>query len=325
VTTRDLADRWRTTAGLALAEEAVARLAAGRALDGLDLDRHEDRVDLRGLPAPVPTRLRRFESRGWFVEVLGGVITFRGARLEGLDLSGAQLQSFRFFGSQITGCRFDNANCHDWRLWDSDVQDCTFARASLRDAALGTWHEGRRNTWRRVDFSRADFRIGACREALFEDCDFSGAKVSGIEFSQCALTSCRFAGAMSNVLFDGRDLSPDRPAPPQLSKVDFSAAVFRDVEFRGFDLEDVMLPGDPDVRLLRRARCVARRSIEILDGNDSISARMLRADMLNRLRGPGNDQEASVFNRRDYERSGGTELVALAENVLLRAEAECIR
>jgi hypothetical protein len=74
----------------------VARLVAGRRLDGLGLGWHEGRVDLRGLPAPVRARLRRFESQGWFVEVLGDLITFRGVQQRGLDLSGAQSQSLRF-------------------------------------------------------------------------------------------------------------------------------------------------------------------------------------------------------------------------------------
>jgi hypothetical protein len=35
-----------------------------------------------------------------------------------------------------------------------------FAKANLREAAVGTWDEGRRNAWRRVDFTGADFRVG---------------------------------------------------------------------------------------------------------------------------------------------------------------------
>jgi uncharacterized protein YjbI with pentapeptide repeats len=320
-----MGDRWRTPAGQVLAEEVVARLVAGRGLDGLGLGWYQGRVDLRGLPVPIPARLRRFESQGWFVEVLGDLITFRGALLRGLDLSGGQLQSLRFFGSQIDDCRLAGANCQDWRLWDTEVSDCVFSRASLRDAAVGTWQEGRRNAWRRVDFSKSDFRVGACWEAVFEGCDFSGANVAGVRFSQCALVSCRFAGAVTDVLFDGRDLPPEYPAPPQMSKVDFSAAVFRDVEFRGYDLEDVALPDDTDLRLLRRARCVARGAIGMLGGREDMLSRMLRAILENRLRGPGDEREAEIVNRRDYLEFGGQELVDLADDVLGRAEAECLR
>jgi uncharacterized protein YjbI with pentapeptide repeats len=320
-----LSDRWRTPEGQSLAEEAVARLLTGHGLDSLDLGLHEGRVDLRGLPAPVPTRLRRFESQGWFVEAFGNLITFRGARLHGLDLSGSQLQSFRFFGSVISECRLDGANCQDWRLWDTEVRDCSFVRASLREAAVGTWHESRRNTWRQVDFTRSDFRVGTCWEALYEDCDFLAAKLTGVDFGQCAFTRCRFAGPIKDVLFDGRDLSPERPKPPQMTKVDFSAAVFSNVDFRGFDLEDITLPDDPDVRLLRRARCVARLGIQMLDGDNSMPSRMLRADLNNRLRGPGDSREATIYNRRDYMKSGGVDLTALTEDILGRAEAECLK
>ena len=317
----ELAGRWRTPDGQSRAEEVIARLVVGRGLDGLGLDSHEGRVDLRGLPAPVPARLRRFESQGWFVEVLGGLIAFRGVQLRDLDLSGAQLPSLRFFGSQIANCRLDGANCQDWRLWDTEVADCSFSRASLRDAAVGTWQDDQRNAWRRVNFTRADFRVATCWEAVFEDCDFSGAKIAGVEFSQCTLSRCRFAGQLSRVLFDGREL-PNRPAPPPMVKVDFAAATFSDVEFRGFGLEDVTLPPEPDVRLYRRARCVARLGIQLLEGDKSQPAQVLRAVLEHSLHGPGNENEAFVFVRRDFL-IGGAELIAMAEDVLGRAEAEC--
>lgn len=125
-----LSERWWTESGRALAEEALASLMAGRPLDGLGLDEHEGRIDLRGLPAPIPRRLRRFEAQGWFVEQLGDLVRFRGRRLTGLDLGGVQLQSFRFFDSQVSDCIFDRANCQDWRLWGTEVSDCSFVRAT---------------------------------------------------------------------------------------------------------------------------------------------------------------------------------------------------
>jgi uncharacterized protein YjbI with pentapeptide repeats len=266
----------------------------------------------------------RFEANGWFVEKLGELISFRSVRLEGLDLSGADLPSLRFHDSTIKSCRFDGAKCHDWRLWGTEVSDSTFVRATLRGAAVGTGHEGRRNSWRRTDFSRSDFRIGVSEGAVYEDCTFVDAKLDNVKFGQCSFIRCQFAGKISNVLFDGRELS-DRPAPPPMEDVDFSAASFRHVEFKGFDLEAVALPDDPRVRLVRRGRCAARRGIELLDGDERVAARQLRAVLQNRLRGPGNDREASVFNRTDYLELGGPELADLAEDIFSRAEADCLR
>jgi hypothetical protein len=113
---KGLTDRWKTEAGEALADEVTARLMAGRPLDGLNLERHEGLVDLRGLQAPIPRRLQRFEAAGWFVEQLGDLVKPRGAELSGLDLSGSLLKSLRFHNSRVVGCRFDAANCGDWRL-----------------------------------------------------------------------------------------------------------------------------------------------------------------------------------------------------------------
>lgn len=324
LTRRGLAARWTTPAGRSLAEEVLARLLSGRNLADLGLGHHEGMTDVRGLPAPPPRTLERFEALGWFVETLGDLVQFSGVEVANVDLTGAQLSSFRFFNTKIIRCRFDGANCRDWRLWGTDIEDCSFVKADLRGAAVGTWHEQRRNRWRRVDFTSADFRVGVSWAAVFEDCHFSGAKLRGTQFGQCALIRCRFAGDLRDVLFDGRDL-PDRPAPPELEAVDFAEAKFHDVEFKGFDLRNVTLPNDPDVRLVRRARCVARRGLDLLGDDRRLEARMLRGQFENRLRGPGTDEEADVFNRRDYLNSGGAELLKLAEDVIRRAEADCVQ
>jgi uncharacterized protein YjbI with pentapeptide repeats len=256
------------------------------------------------------------------VEQLADLIEFRGVRLERLDLGGAQLQSFRFYSSEISNCRLVGANCRDWRLWDSRVSDSSFATSNLREAAVGTWHDGRYNKWQRVDFSGSDFRVGVNRSALYEDCEFSGANLANVEFSQCALSRCRFGGDMAHVTFDGRDLK-SRPAPPPMSDVDFSGAFFDQVEFLGFDLERVTLPNDPDIRLISRYKCVVEHGLRALQDNESSSARILRAQFQNRMRMMRSDQDAKVFNRRDYVNFGGDELAGLADRVLSQAQAEC--
>jgi uncharacterized protein YjbI with pentapeptide repeats len=292
-------------------------------MTGLGLGEVDGRTDLRGLPAPIPKRRRRFEAAGWFAEELGGLVVLRGIRLEALDLSGGQLQSLRFFASQIADCRLDEASCQDWRLWDAEVTDCSFAAASLRDAALGTWHEGRRNVWRRVDFSGADFRVVAPLGAVFEDCDFSGARIANVRFEQCAFIRCRFAGSLHEVVFDGRKVA-DGPLPAPMESVDFTDAFLDQVEFMGLDLSRVILPRDPDVRLIRRYRCVIQRALAMLEADDSLPARMLRGEFSNRLRMMhGQGEECNVFNRRDYLASGGEELAGLADRVLTAAEATC--
>lgn len=304
----NLRKRRETAEGRQVAEEAIACLVAGRPLKGVGLDTVDGRVDLRGLPTPIPRRLRRFETAGWFAENLGELLEFRGAQLEGFDFNGAQLQSLRFHDSQLVDCRFDGANCRDWRLWGTEVINCGFAKADLREAAVGTWFENHRNLWRGVDFSGADLRVGVSWAAIYEDCDFSSAKLEKMKFEQCTLIRCRFAGLLREVIFDGRGVA-GRPASPPMESVDFAAVVFDQVDFMGFDLSRVILPQDPDIRLIRRYRCVLQRALDNLEVEGSLSARMLRGEFINRLkmmRGPA--EESNAFNRRDYLSSGGSEL-----------------
>lgn len=125
----------------------------------------------------------------------------------------------------------------------AEVADFSFAEASLRDAVVGTWHEGERNVWRRVDFSRADFRVVAPLGTVFDDCDFSGARLAKVRFEQCAITHCRFPSTLTEVVFDGRPLE-GRPAPAPL-EADFTGAAFDQVEFLGLDLSRVTCPQIP--------------------------------------------------------------------------------
>jgi hypothetical protein len=161
--------------------------------------------------------------------------------------------------------------------------------------------------------------------ASYEDCDFWGARLAKVKFEQCALVRCRFAGALRDVTFDGRGLA-DRPAPPPMEGVDFSGAVFDQVDFMGFDLSQVVLPHDPDVRLIRRYRCVLTHALAVLGAGDSLPVRMLRGEFTNRLRMmKGTVEESNIFNRRDYLASGGQELANLADSVLSGAERACRR
>src|SRR5262245_13811969 len=145
-------DRWRGPEGERLADEVFARLLAGKSLDDLGLGEHEGRVDLRGISAPIPARLKRYEFENWFVEELGELIELHRVQLEGLDFSGAFLDHLRFFHVRINDCRFDRARCQDWRMWAVDVTNSTFERSDLRRSALGPWHEGRGNIFQHVSF-----------------------------------------------------------------------------------------------------------------------------------------------------------------------------
>jgi uncharacterized protein YjbI with pentapeptide repeats len=246
-------DRWETPAGRLLAEEVLARLVAGRPLDGLGLGDVAGRTDLRGLPAPTPKRLARFEAAGWFVESLGNLV-----RLRGLDLSGASLDSFRFHQCVIEECVLDKARCNDWRMWESRIRNTSFRGTSFRNAALGPWSGGKGNEFTGVDFTQADFRGAPRMTALYEDCDFSSAKLDKMEFQRCGLVRCRFSGPLNEVIFDARVFPGDEQQPNYCIDVDMSGVVIHLTEFLGFNLAAVKLPDEPGLRVIENFPCVLK-------------------------------------------------------------------
>lgn len=81
--------------------------------------------------------------------------------------------------------------------------------------------------------------------------------------------------------------------------------------------DDVKLP--PGVHAIPSFPSVARRALELLEGDDSLEARMLRAELSRDLKLPGSDDSVGVFNRADYLDSGGERLAELAESLFMEA------
>lgn len=316
---KQLQERWKSGAGRALAGEVLEFLrGARRQLPG-GVGSYAGRADLRGLSLPAPARGAGVAAGAVSAETMSGIIEFRDVRWQGLDLSQARLASLRFFGSVIEGCRFDGAACRDWRLWATEVKSTSFDGADLRDAAIGTWHEGRANSWSSVSFDGADLRGALALGCLLEGCSFRGSRLAGSEFQQVSMRHCQFAGAMKDVLFDGREL-PGKPEPGVFVGVDFSDATFEDVEFRGCRFDGVKLP--PGVYVVPAFPRVARNVLDLLVQDETVEGRMLRAELNLALKLPGAEDSVAVFNRRDYLASGGERLADLAESLLMEAASD---
>ena len=282
------------------------------------VERHEGRWDLRGFSLPEPAVLGEEPAAGSTYQVISGVPRLTGVQWASLDLSQSRLPNMRLFDSTVADCLFDGADCRDWRMWNSGVTQSSFEGANLRDGALGTWHEGRANTWRDVSFDGADARGALFMGGRLIDCTFNRTRLSGAEFLQTALHGCVFSGPLHKVLFDGREV-PGRPRPEPLRDCDFSAAAFDEVEFRGCRFTGGTMPADPDVHLVHYYPAVAQRALELASAGSGVEARMLAAELTNALRLPGSDDSVSVFNRRDYLASGGESLADFAEAILMEA------
>ncbi|KHL01391.1 hypothetical protein [Sinomonas humi] len=85
-----------------------------------------------------------------------------------------------------------------------------------------------------------------------------------------------FAGQVRQVLFDGREL-PGEPTAGPLHAVDFSGAVFADVEFSGYRLDNVLLP--EGTRAVQHWTRGGRRALELLAYDQNPKARMLAGEL----------------------------------------------
>lgn len=300
-----------------MAQEVLLFLLGERAEAPPGIGTYEGRIDLRGFALPSSKVVGSLSVGGIKAEKMDGIHEFHTTRWHAIDLSHARLSTVRFFGAVISDCRFDSAICLDWRLWDTTVVESSFAGSNLRDAALLTWQNGRTNTWRDVNFDGADLRGAHGLGGVLERCSFGETRLKGFNFLQVAIRHCRFTGLLQDILFDGREIPGRRPQPEVMTDVDFSKAVFQEVEFRGCHFDGVELP--KGVYVIPRFPPVARRVLELLEHDESLEARMLRAEMNGQLKRPGADTSVTVFNRADYLTSGGEPLADLVESLLLEA------
>jgi uncharacterized protein YjbI with pentapeptide repeats len=176
-------------------------------------------------PPAVPARLEPLELDAEaladgesfeLVEVAGAALQgvdarslgFMEARLEAVDLSGAQLTSLFLSDCELVRCNLANAKVHGGSmrrvaitggrltglLWtsgalrDAGFRDCRADMASLNGATL------ERVTFSGCNLRDADLRGTRCKSVAFRDCDLTGADLAGARFERCEMSACTLEG-----------------------------------------------------------------------------------------------------------------------------------
>jgi len=238
---RGLDRRWTDAAGRERALELATRLRSREPLEPVAFGEHEGRLDLRGFVSPMPD-----------LELLD---TAKNLVLDGVDLSGARLGRIAFTQARISRSRFEGIRWSGGGLWSTTVEDASLRGSDLSEGTLGG-RSGPPNAFRQVDFRGADLSGQHIGGVLFEDCDFSDARLNGTEF-HADLIRCRFAGHLHGTAFYGRRKFDIRSK--RLEDVDFTRADLHWAMFRGLDLAGVRLPETPGHIIVRNLPCVLDR------------------------------------------------------------------
>jgi uncharacterized protein YjbI with pentapeptide repeats len=283
-------------------------LTTGTGLESLRLPVHEGRIDLRGLSAPQPAVVCEQQYAGATVQELGGVTTIRGARWHRLDMSNSVLSSLRFLDCSIEDCRLDGAACDDWRLWATRVSHVTFRGANLRNAALGGIHEGRRNAFLDVDFTKADLRGSAHGSADFERCTFHTTNLKKVDFQGSVFRDCVFVGKLDEVMFYDYMFRGEAFPRNEMQGVDFSRAIFRNVEFRHLDMADVRWPVNDDHVVVDGYVPALDRVLALVAGRTDLPARRLAGTVGMMRKWAGPKQQVGVVTQSWIREVAGGEL-----------------
>ena len=292
------------------ATEVWVRLLGGGSLEGLGLPTVAGLVDLRDLVAPEPTVARRYVAASADVTELGDVVVVRGAHWKGIDFSGARLASLRFFDSTIEDCSFDGARCQEWRMWGTTVANTSFRSADLRKAALGGVEDGKRNSFRHVDFEKADLRQTAYVSCDMIACTFMDARLSKVDFQGTVFVDCAFEGELDGVLFYRHAFRGEAYPPNEMRGVDLRRARLRNVEFRGLDMSDVRWPESDDHILVDEYSATLDRALAALKGRTDMASKRLVAVLGMKRKWVGAHQKRGVLSRPDLLEAGGPAAVA---------------
>jgi uncharacterized protein YjbI with pentapeptide repeats len=287
-----------------LTKEVWKALVHGTSLASLGLPFVGERIDLRGLAAPELSVVGEVSIAEAHLRRLANLTQIRGVRWSDIDFSGADLQSLRLFDCTLENCSFEGAICRDWRLWGTSVEDCSFRSANLRDAALGGTNERRRNSYRRIDFTKADLRGTAHESADVIGCTFADTNLKKVDFQATVFVDCSFAGELNDVAFARFAFRGESFPPNQMTGADFRCAKLRYTWFRNLDLEDVHWPEDADHIVVSNYKLVLDRMLDLLRNRNDSAAKGLTGLLEHARQWVGPKQDRGVFNRLDLIDSG---------------------
>ena len=293
-----------------LSAEVWARLIGGGSLAELDLPTNGGRVDLRGLRAPEPAVLRRYVAASSEVTELGELVVVRGVHWREIDFSGAHLGSLRFFESAIEDCCFEGAGCQDWRMWGTTIVNTSFRSADLRKAALGGVENGKRNSFRQIDFTKADLRQTVFVSCDMTDCKFNDTKLSKVDFQGTVFVNCTFEGELDEVLFYRRAFRGEAFPANEMKGVNMRRAKLKHVEFRGLDMGDVQWPEGDEHLVVENYTATLDRALDVLKGRTDIASKKLGVVLGMKRKWAGPNQRRGVLSKADLLEAGGPEAVS---------------
>jgi uncharacterized protein YjbI with pentapeptide repeats len=233
--------RWLDDVGRERADAVARTLKSGR-IQNFAFGTHDGRLDFRG-----------------FVDPRGSDEPLEAGSLESVDFSGARFKGLTFMRRGVARSRFDGVSFRFLGFWSSTVTKSSFRGSQLANAVLdGVAIWPRRCMFRGVDFSRADLSYVSPVATVFEDCNFSDARLHRAEFG-CDFLRCTFSGHMHEVTFED---PTNGKRPTRLNEVDFSRADFHWVDFRHTDLSTARLPRHDKLLVIPNWSCVLERLAE---------------------------------------------------------------
>jgi uncharacterized protein YjbI with pentapeptide repeats len=274
------------------------RIAAGGDLDGLGLSKLDGRWHVEGMRAPADADLKH--------------VVFKA-----IHFDRCTIRELRLHDARMDNCVFTACDLQQLRLWRTTFEQTRLCDVDLRRSAFGAVDDsGGHNTFRGVEFVRADLREIAMSAAEMTDCRFVDCNLHRVDFGGTRFERCTFSGLLDEVQFYAQEFGYEHLPRNEMKDISFADARFRYVEFRKLDMEDVVWPTAPDHVIVQNYRatlaCMAKR----LDALGTKPGSLASKRMTFLLRWAGDHQRVGVLPKESFPRPGEWELI-------LQALAQC--
>src|ERR1041385_6137307 len=245
------------------------------------------------------------------IKALEGILELRGIHWKGIDFSNCRLDSLRFFDCTVEDCSFEGGRCQDWRMWRTTVSNTSFRKTDLRKSVLGgvSPRETTRNSFRSIDFTKADLRKTVYVSADMIDCLFAETNLTKVDFQGTIFKNCVFSGPLNEVIFYRNDFQGERFPPNEMKGVDFQGATFHHVEFRNLNMNEVKWPESNQHIVLSNYKACLKKMIEALSNRTDVQSKKLQAILKTKLKWAGHNQREGVLSKLDLLEHSSEELI----------------
>lgn len=265
-----LINRWYSDEGSILLSNVLKAFAKGRKLETvLNLNKHENRWDLRGAPLCYIVDQQKLGNSKHQINFVTGSFNVKNYAFSDIDFTYADISHSVLQECRIDNCLFLRSRAREIAIYNCDFNMCHFESVEFSYSFMNSNVGKRAGSYLSCKFIKSKlnecvFTFPIIDNCLFEDCNlyatnFDGARIRNTKFVG-KVNSCWFRGyskaATTSILWLFNRVNPHN-FPNLMDNVDFIDADLYGVSFmNGINLDKCKFPKDDNLLLIKNIKSI---------------------------------------------------------------------